>query len=773
MPDTADKSDDLIAELAKLMASGSQGSAPAVAPIPRPAPLSATPLPAAPTSASPSPAPVIRIPGMDAPPAAPLPPPVEPRAPATGTIRIPGMDQPAPVTTSAPVSRFDFGKPPAAPEIKQEPLSSIADRIASQAASAAQIAPVTPPVSFASIPTPSATPPKPSTDSGFNFDFGLNGNQPQPQKPANDPIADLIAAELEADPSPTPSPGLPPREARPVDAVVTPIIRVAQPSQATTAVPNKPTLSPMAAAVAARPTNSAPVPLKPVTAPPRAPESDRFAISPGIGLNGRPASGQPLNTPVVREPEPEFSTDDSDPMTEIENLIGEAVRVELSAPGPVKVQAAAATSLGPDDFQPIPPPVVPPLTTGFAPRRSDLKDADHSDAAEEAILAAAAASGAELGRLEGAPEADSPYRRLKVKPAQSGFMSGGMRQYVGMAVAGTLLLVAGLGLYWVLNMGRGDAEPPTLAADTTQVKAPAPSAEPTATTETTSPVLAEMGGTSAQPSAEVLVSTDQTNGQNSVRDVAAAPPDAATTTGEDAEGALANRKVRTVTVRPDGTIVSSDDAVAGTEVLPVDRPTSLPDLPMDNTVDILNPPATTIAATTESDPIASTIDATAGTPDTALGTGTSTLVASIDPTKVAPTPAPPPNRAAMVYAPPQQQAGPVTAIVDQPADSGLDLLASNDAPAPAAAAPTSAGSAAAYVQLASSLTEAEANGAIAQANARFGNLFGGNQLIVQRADLGAKGIRYRVRLPLSSLAEAQRICGEIKASGGDCFATLS
>ena len=64
------------------------------------------------------------------------------------------------------------------------------------------------------------------------------------------------------------------------------------------------------------------MPLKPVTAPPRAPESDRFAISPGIGLNSRPSANQPLNTPVARAPEPEFGADDSDPMTEIENLIG-------------------------------------------------------------------------------------------------------------------------------------------------------------------------------------------------------------------------------------------------------------------------------------------------------------------------------------------------------------------------------------------------------------------------------------------------------------------
>jgi phage host-nuclease inhibitor protein Gam len=75
------------------------------------------------------------------------------------------------------------------------------------------------------------------------------------------------------------------------------------------------------------------------------------------------------------------------------------------------------------------------------------------------------------------------------------------------------------------------------------------------------------------------------------------------------------------------------------------------------------------------------------------------------------------------------------------------------------------------VQLASSLSEAEANGAVKSETARFGTLFGGNRLVVQQADLGTKGVRWRVRLPAASLADANAICAQIKAQGGDCFAT--
>jgi hypothetical protein len=135
MSDPADKSDDLIAELAKLMAASPGGDKPAVAPIGRPAPLDPHGTNAL---ASPAPTTPIRIPGMDQPrPAAagsPSPsaaPP--PRAPVTGAIRIPGMDNPAPVATSAPVSKFDFGaRPAAAAPIKQEPLSTLTERLAAQ-----------------------------------------------------------------------------------------------------------------------------------------------------------------------------------------------------------------------------------------------------------------------------------------------------------------------------------------------------------------------------------------------------------------------------------------------------------------------------------------------------------------------------------------------------------------------------------------------------------------------------------------------------------------
>ena len=63
---------------------------------------------------------------------------------------------------------------------------------------------------------------------------------------------------------------------------------------------------------------------------------------------------------------------------------------------------------------------MPPLTTGFAPRRAGLKDSEpQMRSAEAAILAAAAATGAR-SRPDRRPrrEDDRPYKRPKVKPQQ-------------------------------------------------------------------------------------------------------------------------------------------------------------------------------------------------------------------------------------------------------------------------------------------------------------------------------------------------------------------
>jgi len=830
MSDSQEKSDDLIAELAKLMASNAQGGEPEAKPALKMQPLSEG------TVASPGP---LRIPGMPSPTPAAAPAAAAPEVrQAAPTIRIPGMSQPVaaaaepaimpPAPSAAPAShaeskpgtQFDFGKPPGvAPVLAPEPMTNwqqrevlkpapqpvptpvepvlsvplrsapVAPALASQptipapspipaANPAAEVkpapsfkpvpmnraepspapAPRVAPVAAPIVAAPSMPSNAPSGD-GFDFDFGF-GNEPptssgDDSKPGHDPIADLIAAELDAGeeyvPAPAPvraeAPRPAPTQPAPMPPAPVPVRSFANPNQAPVLV--------------AKPTGSRPAPMPaPRPAPqPQAQraEPDRFAVAPVFGLPGKSAAPAPV------------SRSEPDPMDEIESLIGEAVRVELSP-----TEKTPTVTLAPP---PPPNPVVPPLNTAFAPRRTELKDREppmHS--AEAAILAAAAATGAQVDHLDGDDRRPAkplkPVKRMQVKPPRSRGMSGGARQYIGMAVAGTLLLAAGLGLYWVLGMGRGDpSTAPVLTAEAGSAKQPAPVitlTEPTAPAATG--LFNQLEGKVTPEPSETLVSRDETEG--------AAPTEVARVVGseaEDTEGGLANRKVRTVTVRPDGTIVPGDEAVAGNEVLPVDRP-SVPAIPgaemqpsellasAEQTASV-EPDAIAAAiagetpVTAEVDPNAVSALVDTSTPGMAAAAA---MPATIDATKVAPAPmARPTDRSTLV-------GGTNRPVELAPAIEEAAPTQVASAPAPAVSGGDYSGP---YVQIAAQRSEAEAQATLANAQSRFGSLFGGAQPYIQRADLGQKGIYYRIRVPASSLQDASAICSSIKANGGDCMAS--
>ncbi len=760
MPDGQDKSDDLIAELAKLMASGAGGGEPDAKPAPRLVTLDEGTAPPA----------GIRIPGMDAPVVSPASQPAvaRPMTPSPA-VRIPGMDRPVPSSPSpampiaaapgappaeAPPAKpaaFDFGVLPAAGAIKPEPLVNWQDReVPKPAARPAAIEPVSaPPAPSFAPPAPTVTqaapqpvpvaeprfesaapepvrvapvvtstppvasdpfvaaPKKQPEGDAFNFDFGFGSAPPVGQPAAahsDDPIADLISADLDAG----------------FDQPV-------EPAQQQVAL--RPSLPPQLAPrplpqpAAQRPLGQAPVPVRQMPAPPpRMPERPPM----------QQAVASAPHTPVER-----------DPMEEIESLIGEAVRVELSAPersAPPPVPASAA-------------PVVPPLTTGFAPRRASLKDAEpRNSGSESAILAAAAASGADSLRGESRVAAEpSPYKRPRAKAEKRSFMAGGMRQYVGMAVAGTLLLAAGFGLYWVIGMGSSnDGEAPVLQADATPVKETPPA---TATPDTQgSVVFNEMDGVKTDPN-EQLVSRDSST-DTPVADVARTVG----TEGDAAsESELANRKVRTVTVRPDGTIVNGDEAVAGNEELPVDRP-NVPDLPGGD----VQPSELLASVPTNDTPAA----ATQATPDASANGLSASYTPSpdavINPNIVAPVPmARPGDRSTL--------GGGANAKVAVAAPAApVDLLPTADA-APAAAAPVSSGGGS-YVQLSSQPTEADAQASLRATQKRLGNIVNDAGLEIRQVNLGAKGTWYRVVLPTSSFQTATQTCASMKAQGVDCVA---
>jgi hypothetical protein len=793
MSGQTDDADDLIAELTKLMASeGKQSNPDSVAD---------------------------NAPSAQRPDAA-----AGARTASQPPIRIPGVSLPVGTPPQA-ANKFDFGRPPAAATMPApEPLANwqAAPKPAVASIAAARSEPSFDAPVTAPIPPPVASsPPAPADDAGgFDFDFGFGSQRPDAAPPApkpapaaeaqaapilssgHDPIADLIAAELDAaGPVKTPSAAPAPRPiSMPVQAQVPPAAapeaspapvqaRVLPPISAPAApVPSQSSAAP-------RPQPSAPPPLRPMSYPTRTvpPESDRFATAPVFGLGGRPSS-------ETSAPKP-----GPDPMDEIENLIGEAVRVELSAPQQVQPIRPAQSPQVTRVTAPVPPaqstPAVPPLTTQFAPRRTSLREPDPSfHGADDAILAAAADSGAQVGHVD-APFDERAFKPKKQarreRPSIEDRRPSAFRQLIVPAVAGTLLLGAGFGLYWALGMGHHDGGAPVLAADTTPSKQipPKPAAD-----ATHSAVLDELSCKAPAPANEQLVSRDQTAGTDAAQVAAAQPAPTTTTTPAAAnnDGSLANRKVRTVTVRPDGTIVSGDDTVAGAAKLPVDRP-NVPAVPgaavanADTGTDA--PTAADASASTPADPAETaaveppvadnSAPATAATDTTAAPTDIAATTPAID----APVPMPrPASRDQQVAS--TEPTSPVNAVVKdttKPVDLIGNLAAANAdtqaaAPQPEPAQPAAAAtasidpntaevtSAPAHAQLASQRSQADAQASANKLQSKFGSLFNNAKLQVVQADLGAKGIYYRVVLPTSSVQIAAQICAAIRTNGGDCVA---
>jgi SPOR domain len=877
MPADTDSSEDLIAELAKLMAQDAQSSQPGEA--------------AKPTAAS-------RAMGD-----VPKPQSAGPQSP----VRIPGIAGDSPGEQAAPAPlKFDFGKPVSATPVTPLPPLAWEDRAAPPVQPEDRHEPA-----MGEAPSDGKMPNAKGGDLDFDFGFGDRKApiQPEQQKQAEPPVQQPVRKleplafiertssfdpvpkmepvaprPVAATPKPVPAPEPEPAamdehdviaqliaaefaSERPKSAVVTPLHAstpvVASAPQSTIApAPHNNAWANIAPQVTAKPASqtqpqrTGPVLRSVNLTPKQAGENDKFRTAPVFGLGGAKAA-EPIEAKVMRPIEPVFARPvasippgDRDPIDEIESLIGEAVRVELGNP-----KRLAPTT-----------PAVQPQSAQFAPRRSLLTEPEAPPAprsSDEAILAAAA----DLGQTDSIFEDPTAKRRKKVKQnrvEREERPRGSFRAYVGPAVAGTLLLLAGFGLYWVLGMNRSEGTAPVLTADSTPAKqAPLQAAvDPTAAQGSVVFDTLDGAAAGALPT-ENIVTTDQADPEQIATAVAA-------DTDQSDPQQLANRKVRTVTVRPDGTIVSGEDSVAGNnpEPLPVDRP-NVPTLPESSSA---------VVATDDLfanvDAAAGDVTGTAAAPIDPLALTGSAAVLAADPTVPQPMPRPTwrdnsavgPNASLetpatsivtdtpLALAADSTATNPVNAIVEEsvtdppvtevaavepvasPVSALIDEVATEDTtqiaaiqpaiepqpvvepvaeealaavdpvvqPEPIAAAPeetvaavdpvepaaerpaadataikplvaetavaNTQTNAVAWVQVSSQRSQSDAEAVAANYSRIYGPLFDGKKLEIQRADLGAKGIYYRVRLPADSLSQAYEICTQVKKAGGDCFA---
>jgi hypothetical protein len=203
---------------------------------------------------------------------------------------------------------------------------------------------------------------------------------------------------------------------------------------------------------------------------------------------------------------------------------------------------------------------------------------------------------------------------------------------------------------------------------------------------------------------------------------AAPPPNPPAAAGA---GSGEPKRVRTVTIRPDGTDLSGRPVGAPP---PAARATTNPTTANPTTTATTTPPAPRATAPTRSGSGPISLDPRTAPAETA----------TVPPTAAVP----PPARTRTAVAPPPQAAAPETAS----ASAGGYL-----------------------VQLSSQRSEGEAQSSYRALQTKFPNELGSRPPVIRRADLGSKGVYYRTMVgPFRSAQEASQFCASYKSAGGQC-----
>ncbi|GGE80760.1 SPOR domain-containing protein [Stappia taiwanensis] len=360
------------------------------------------------------------------------------------------------------------------------------------------------------------------------------------------------------------------------------------------------------------------------------------------------------------------------------------------------------------------------------------------------------------------PHSESEQAAVPEKSSRRGL-------YAAAAVLG--VVVVGGGAFTLLNIGGDDAlsgPPPVIAAQTGPMKTFPEPEEPSAAGQ--SKLIYDRVGGVETPRGEQLLETDETP-------VASLPP-APTNTGSQSSGVevpSGPRRVRTVVVRPDGTIISADEptssAPTATPVTAggnVDTPTRVATRPVTVPGAGTSAPASGVASGSAGTATPASTPATTTTPPTTAAAGGATQPAPgnvprgkpIDIERIAAAATPPPATRQVAAAPSTSGTAP------------MDLTRNGGAARPAAPAAAASGSipAGAYVvQVSSQRSQAQAQTAFDDLQRRYGSVLGGVTPVIQKADLGDRGTFYRVRIPAGSRDNAISLCERLKAAGGDCF----
>ncbi|MFN3549283.1 MAG: SPOR domain-containing protein [Mesorhizobium sp.] len=289
-------------------------------------------------------------------------------------------------------------------------------------------------------------------------------------------------------------------------------------------------------------------------------------------------------------------------------------------------------------------------------------------------------------------------------------------------------------------------EPVNLAVRTVPIIAPTPLIDPT-DAESAEDLPAAFGEPvdTARPKSEDRVEP--------IDDFDAAP--------SDEVAVIAPRRVRTMVVRPDGTLVPREDIEPETVVAAAEpeTPAPLAQAPIRTSEAAPAPvPASRESAASATAPVAESAAEPASAPVAAVQEPPVRAVESQTITREQATP----TRGPVAPARPSDQ--PVEIIGNAGgAAAGTQVAAAQ--PAPVVAAQSSEWA----MQIASQPSPEGAQASYADLSRRYGAVLNGRGVNIVKAEIAGKGTYWRVRIPAGSRAEANALCERYKAAGGSCF----
>ncbi|WP_428428564.1 SPOR domain-containing protein [Pararhizobium sp.] len=222
--------------------------------------------------------------------------------------------------------------------------------------------------------------------------------------------------------------------------------------------------------------------------------------------------------------------------------------------------------------------------------------------------------------------------------------------------------------------------------------------------------------------------------------------------------AVSPRKVRTMIVKPDGTLVAREEPVAEPQTN-VAANSGNPQVNVVKTTTLTRPVET--GSTPKTQPVV----------DQLAEQGQKSALAEVASTTVEETaPVRPVKTTDVANANPVPQTRPVTE--QKVVDTFKSDIAATQPAAEAKPVETASIAPGTYViQIASLPSEAEAQTSYKSLSGKFGSVIGGKGVDIKKAEIAGKGTYYRVRIPAGSRDAANAMCAQYKSAGGSCLVT--